>query len=340
MLRYLSLKYCKIAIIDEDAFYGLTRLDYLDLSNNSKLKFILPDTFIKLPATASLNLSSNSQFDLRNEINFKQIYLLDLSSSNLSSLPPMGLSSQIELVNLTNNKIIELTNQEIYVFKNLELNVLNLSYNKIAYVESKVSQFLPSLKSLDIGRNPFDCQSCSLNEFKVFLTEDMHIIQNLGTNNSLECEYPTADRGKKIRDVEYKCHPFWLTIGAPVTALGLVVLLIIVVGYIYRFEIIYTKEMWLIKKRNERKSVRRAAKCEFDGFVSYCSEDRSWVMEILLPNLESTENGYSLCLHERDFRLGSFIMDNIVENIEKSRRVLFVLSNSFLQSEVSATSAA
>ncbi|KAF4520267.1 hypothetical protein B566_EDAN010734 [Ephemera danica] len=56
-------------------------------------------------------------------------------------------------------------------------------------------------------------------------------------------------------------------------------------------------------------------------------------MEKLVPTLEPPLGQYTLCLHERDFRLGTYIMDNIVENIEKSRRVLFVLSNSFLDSE-------
>jgi toll-like receptor 2 len=339
MLQYLSLKACKIRKIYEDAFHGLTRLSYLDLSGNVELKSLSSDTFLKLTVTASLNLSSNPQLDFRRAINFTKITWLDLSFCNLSSLPPIGPLSKIHNIDLSNNEIVEFTGQEYYGFEHLELNNLNLSHNKIALFSiNKMNQLLPSLKSLDIGDNPFDCQSCALPEFKLFLTENTHLIQNLGSNNSLKCVYPVADKGKEIYEVDYVCHPLWLTIGSLITALGLIVIILMITFcYIYRFEITYAKEMWLIKRRNERKSVRRAAQCEFDGFVSYCAADRSWVMDILLPNLESVKDCYSLCLHERDFRLGSFIMDNIVESIEKSRRVLFVLSNSFLQSEVSAT---
>ncbi|KAF4529218.1 hypothetical protein B566_EDAN017535 [Ephemera danica] len=88
-----------------------------------------------------------------------------------------------------------------------------------------------------------------------------------------------------------------------------------------------------MKQNNEDRLVHRNVPMEFDAFVSYCAGNRSWVMDKLLPNLEPPLGQYSLCFHERDFQLGKFIMDNIVENIEKSRRVIFVLSNNFLESE-------
>ncbi|XP_009891472.1 PREDICTED: toll-like receptor 2, partial [Charadrius vociferus] len=39
------------------------------------------------------------------------------------------------------------------------------------------------------------------------------------------------------------------------------------------------------------------------------------------------------CIHERDFTPGRWIIDNIVENIERSAKVIFVLSRSFVDSE-------
>ena len=74
--------------------------------------------------------------------------------------------------------------------------------------------------------------------------------------------------------------------------------------------------------------------CEFDAFVSFCAADRTWVLDTLLPTLEDTAEGYKLCLHERDFQVGTYIMDNIGENIEKSRRVILVLSPAYIKSEV------
>ncbi|ESO87222.1 hypothetical protein LOTGIDRAFT_107027 [Lottia gigantea] len=69
----------------------------------------------------------------------------------------------------------------------------------------------------------------------------------------------------------------------------------------------------------------------YDVFVSYSAAD-DWVLDDLVPQLEGYE-GMKLCIHERDFQAGRLIIDNIVESIENSRRVLIVLSNNFVQSE-------
>lgn len=40
----------------------------------------------------------------------------------------------------------------------------------------------------------------------------------------------------------------------------------------------------------------------YDVFVSYCNEDRAWVLDKLLPHVEKDCN-ISVCLHERDFQV-------------------------------------
>ncbi|XP_071884311.1 toll-like receptor 2 isoform X2 [Anas platyrhynchos] len=64
-----------------------------------------------------------------------------------------------------------------------------------------------------------------------------------------------------------------------------------------------------------------------------CRADAEWVRRELLRRLESAEPPYRLCIHERDFVPGRWIIDNIVENIENSAKVIFVLSRSFVDSE-------
>lgn len=45
----------------------------------------------------------------------------------------------------------------------------------------------------------------------------------------------------------------------------------------------------------------------YDVFVSYCNEDRDWVLDHLLPHLES-DCSISACLHERDFQVFCYII--------------------------------
>lgn len=63
--------------------------------------------------------------------------------------------------------------------------------------------------------------------------------------------------------------------------------------------------------------------------------DRWWVVDKLSPNMELIADRYKLCLHERDFVLGSRILDNIEESMESSRFMIVVLSNNFMESQVS-----
>lgn len=55
----------------------------------------------------------------------------------------------------------------------------------------------------------------------------------------------------------------------------------------------------------------------------------------LRPELEDGPEKYCLCLHERDFKLGSIIANNIVECMKNSRTTLVVLSPHFVRSQVS-----
>ncbi|XP_055957643.1 toll-like receptor 2 [Patella vulgata] len=69
-----------------------------------------------------------------------------------------------------------------------------------------------------------------------------------------------------------------------------------------------------------------------DAFVAYCVDDGDWVLHDLLPIVEEGEN-IKLCIHERDFLGGQLIIDNIVQHMENSRKVLVVLSNNFAKSK-------
>jgi hypothetical protein len=65
--------------------------------------------------------------------------------------------------------------------------------------------------------------------------------------------------------------------------------------------------------------------------------DRDWVIGELQPELEDGPEKYRLCLHERDFALGSIIANNIVESMKDSRTTLVVLSPHFVRSQVRHT---
>lgn len=71
----------------------------------------------------------------------------------------------------------------------------------------------------------------------------------------------------------------------------------------------------------------------YDAFISYSETDGgSFVRSTLRPMLEN-ECGYKLSLHYREFIPGTTIVDNIVDSIYDSRRIVTVITPQFLRSE-------
>ncbi|KAL8621535.1 hypothetical protein ACOMHN_026207 [Nucella lapillus] len=81
-----------------------------------------------------------------------------------------------------------------------------------------------------------------------------------------------------------------------------------------------------------RRQRLEAERFDFDVFVSYCSQDLAWVRERLMPTLEEGL-GLRLCVHERDFVPGRHIVDNIVQHVQASKKILMVFSTHFVRSQ-------
>lgn len=84
-------------------------------------------------------------------------------------------------------------------------------------------------------------------------------------------------------------------------------------------------------QRKPRKAPRRDI-C-YDAFVSYSEQDSYWVENLMVQELEHFNPPFKLCLHKRDFIPGKWIIDNIIDSIEKSHKTIFVLSENFVKSE-------
>lgn len=91
--------------------------------------------------------------------------------------------------------------------------------------------------------------------------------------------------------------------------------------------------VWIRVKRRGYKRADRLLNATFryHAFISYSQHDSTWVGSQLVPELE--RSGLSLCIHERDFEPGKWIVDNIIHCVEDSYKSLFILSKHFVQSE-------
>lgn len=120
------------------------------------------------------------------------------------------------------------------------------------------------------------------------------------------------------------------------TSLGLI-LLGIFLGFVLhreRFVISYKLlSTWHRLNHNQSMKLSETNGClkTYDIFISYAHEDDEWVTLELLPKLE-TKYGFKACIHERDFRIGVTVMQNIVQCVDESRVFLAVLTPAYVNS--------
>ena len=88
----------------------------------------------------------------------------------------------------------------------------------------------------------------------------------------------------------------------------------------------YTSRPLVISLRGNYTSPH-TANCQYDVFLSFADEDLPFVETHIYHQLE--ESGFQVCWHHRDFLPGYSIIENIKNSIDRSRRVLFVLSEHF-----------
>jgi hypothetical protein len=69
----------------------------------------------------------------------------------------------------------------------------------------------------------------------------------------------------------------------------------------------------------------------YDVFISYSHNNSDWVRNTLLPKLES--HGFSVIIDYRDFKSGSFSVDEMQRAVEDSKHTLLVLTTDYVKSD-------
>ncbi|XP_059194512.1 toll-like receptor 18 [Centropristis striata] len=262
------------------------------------------------------------------------VHYLDLSYCDLDQLDMTYFEKATNLKELllSGNKIKFIPSK----WKSPSLRSLALDGNSFDLISKKSFQEMPQLSQLKAGNNPYHC-SCDLHAFvqdtlskgKVNLTDWPWNYKCYHPEALLNTEIANFFPGKVACDIR-------LVIIICVATTAAVILILMLICYIFDLPW-YTKATYQIIRAKYRAQKEKAAgepeTFTFHAFISYSHSDADWVKEELLPCLENNRNSYRLCIHERDFMPGRWIIDNIIDNIESSRKVIFVLSRHFVNSE-------
>ncbi|XP_029359427.1 toll-like receptor 18 isoform X2 [Echeneis naucrates] len=259
---------------------------------------------------------------------------LDLSDCNLDQLDMVYFEQAADLQELllSGNKIKFIPSK----WESPSLQSLALDGNSFGLISKESFQHMPQLSRLRAGNNPYHC-TCELHAF-VQDTISQEQVNLTDWPWNYRCYHPEAFLDTAISKyfpARVACD-IRLVIIISVATTAAVILILMLICYIFDLPW-YTKATYQIIRAKYRAHKERAAgepgTFTYHAFISYSHSDADWVRDQLLPCLEKNKNPYRLCIHERDFMPGRWIIDNIIENIESSRKVIFVLSRHFVNSE-------
>ncbi|NWY23076.1 TLR21 protein, partial [Aphelocoma coerulescens] len=323
-------------------------LQTLNLSQNS-LKFLekTAECTSRLPKLTNLDISQNNFGEIPDRCEWpKALKYLNLSSTQIPKVTAC-IPRTLEVLDVSANNLKEFALQlpllkELYLTKNQlmalpgatpipNLVALSVRSNKLNSFSKEEFESFKRMELLDASGNNFIC-SC---EFLSFVHHEARIAQVLvGWPDEYVCDSPLAVRGAQVGAVHLslmECHRS-LVVSLICVLVFLVILLLVAVGY--KYHVVWYMRMtwaWLQAKRKPKRAPPKDV-C-YDAFVSYSENDSDWVENTMVQELEQACPPFRLCLHKRDFVPGKWIVDNIIDSIEKSRKTLFVLSEHFVQSE-------
>ncbi|XP_067003756.2 toll-like receptor 13 [Anabrus simplex] len=356
-LKYLDMSWNKLDSIHQDCLFKLHKLEELDFSWN-KISSLHISMFRNATKLKRLILSHNSLSFIYPKVllPLKDLTFLDLSFNHLLKEPIIG-ENTLDNVLLANNRITEIYNMTYFTkhIDNLDLsgnlirkvqfhnvNTLNLSYNSLTHISKEMWEYLDNLTTVDLGHNQFDCCHNDTPFLQQKLRSPNHI-RYLGRNESRSFTCFINHQEVQLEKFEYNTSlcleesmadptNLYIEVGVAVLFLFSLVIVTMALLYFYRTELTYISHLFKMKKRGWEKDEERYNACTYDAFVCYSGNNLKWIVEELLPNLEKGPEGYRLCLHDRDFTLGAAIDTNVIASLEKSRKVVFVLSQNFISS--------
>ncbi|NXN94860.1 TLR21 protein, partial [Rhinopomastus cyanomelas] len=325
-LKRLSIVSSKVFMVPCKLAQHFSSIVYLDFYNNLLVNNRLSETLCEgaWPSLQTLNLSRNSLKSLQQTVHSMSHLItlvnLDISQNNFGEIPDVcEWPKNLKHLNLSSTQIPRVTT---CIPPTLE--VLDVSANNLREFRLQ----LPSLKELFLAQNQLKTlpgaapipslvvMSVRRNKLNSFSKEDLVV------------------RGAQVGAVHLslmECHRS-LVVSLICVLVFLVILALVAVGH--KYHAVWYLRMtwaWLQAKRKPKRALPKDV-C-YDAFVSYSENDSDWVENTMVRELEQACPPFRLCLHKRDFVPGKWIVDNIIDCIEKSHKTLFVLSEHFVQSE-------
>nr|KAG5712894.1 hypothetical protein BaRGS_007491 [Batillaria attramentaria] len=317
MLEKLSLMYNNLEfqsdVIDPDCFLGCPNLNNLQLGHNF-FNGVSDDKFNRLfgclPELAALFLGSCgiNRITTRTFAGMTSVKKIWLYLNRLTDIPDGAFDT---LTNLT---------------------YLDLNDNRISVVREYTFSAATArrLRHLDVSGNPFTC-SCQLLWFRNWLVSDSALFNRSYSPYTCSNFRNTSVMSFYLPEQTCLFSPEVNKFIVVVVTLLLLTMILVSSLYRYRWHIRLVLYEAFRGQDDARRQRLLAGHFRYDVFVCYDAENVGWVRGHLMPELEG-RLGLQLCVHQRDFRPGKHIVENIVDSVQSSKKVLMLFSKHFARS--------
>ncbi|KAE8588737.1 hypothetical protein XENTR_v10022718 [Xenopus tropicalis] len=314
-LSLLTLTWPKLATLDLTSNY-LGALDEVCTWTPQITKLILKDNTLKVGVFKCLPVT---------------VEHLDMSNSLLERLDMdyFNRATKLKVLILSQNKLKFISRD----WKCPNLQVLGLEGNSFSVIDKGSFKDLPELRRLTAGDNPYHC-TCDL---YAFFTETLteRRVSLADWPEEYNCYHPPHLLDTKVEFYNpgrVECD-VRLVVAISVSTTAVVVMLCMLLCWRFDVPWYLRTTCSIVQSKYRSRSFHDSRDYNYHAFISYSHSDADWVRGELLYRLESCSPPYRVCIHERDFLPGRWIIDNIIENIESSRKIIFVLSRNFVNSE-------
>ncbi|XP_063404696.1 toll-like receptor 4 [Mytilus trossulus] len=335
-LRVLSLKNSDIWSC-KGSFVGVINVEYFDMSGwtcenlSVDLLYGFPN-LQTLKASGSrlgkgfVNIAGAGSFLSKN----LRLQDINLSSNKMNSLPNgffLHPFEQLSTVNMSHNNLT--------VFPKFHesikaLKVIDLTFNSLTYFNAEQIERIQRLGEVDLflRGNPFQC-SCKTLQFLEWLGQT----NRLPDISDLTCVTETASRRfmsdiiSNLKTFEISCKTkFWLPFAVSITSIIIFAIILTVVFFRYKYAVEYFLLRLKMKMQNYKELKQEYT---YDAFISHSHTDSEWVKQF---HDRVNSMGFELCLDAKDFIVGNGIAENVMNAIDSSRKVIFIITHDFLKS--------
>ena len=315
---------------------GAENLKYLDMtgwrcktiSGHLLSKVPLLETLIAARTSLGDGLKNNADvaFLLQNNLKLQHV---DLTYNKISYLPNSLFMHQFP--NLTNVNISHNYLSNFPSFgSNTKPEIIDLSFNSITHLNDKELEIIDYMKpsKIYLDGNPLQCSCRSLQFLKWMkksdIIADVDVLRCIREDGSSQ---NVVDFFWNLELFESEClSKFWLPFS--VTLSSVITICIIFTAVYVRYKRVFEYLVLIIRMYcRSRSTITRR---EYDAFVSYSHDDLTWVVEL---HDELTSMGFDICLHDKTFIPGTPIGENIIQAIDSSRKVIFIITKNFLKSD-------